>query len=38
MAWTNRIGSGDMDELSREEFFTVIMSDLEEAAKANTSI
>lgn len=38
MAWTNRIGSGDMDELSREEFFTVIMSDLEEAAKANTCI
>ena len=36
-AWANRIANGDMDSLTREEYFTVIKSDLEEAAKAATS-
>lgn len=38
IAWANRIANEDMDNLSREEFFAITMSDLEEAEINTKSI
>lgn len=37
-AWSNRLASGDMDSMTREEYLTISLSDLEEASNSTKSI